>query len=211
MSLFYYTLLFIVALAILNIVNSEGFVLKIQIILGSVRENRVGERVAGWVQTQARLLPGFDVELVDLANFDLPHFAEPVSPRYNQHRQPHSEARRWLDVIARADGYIFITPEYNHSIPGPLKNAIDYTDFQLAKKPVAIVSYGTVGGARAAEQLKLVLVEAKAAVVPEAVAILKPGGELSDNNPSLDRTLTELAWWTRTLKAGREQLEAVTI
>ena len=184
--------------------------MRIQIILGTVRENRVGERVAAWVQTQARHSPDFEVELVDLAEFDLPHFAEPLSPRYNEHRRPHSEAQRWLDTIAQADGYIFITPEYNHSIPGPLKNAIDYTDFQLAKKPAAIVSYGTVGGARAAEQLKLILVEAKAAVVPEAVTILQPGGDLSENNRSLDRTLTELAWWTRTLKAGREQLVAET-
>ena len=184
--------------------------MKIQVILGSVRENRVGERVAAWVSDQARHNPDFEVELVDLATFDLPHFAEPMSPRFNEHRRPHPEARRWLDTIARADGYIFITPEYNHSIPGPLKNAIDYTDFQLAKKAVAIVSYGVVGGARAAEHLKLILVEAKAAVVPEAVAILKPGGDLSDINSSLERTLTELAWWTRTLNAGREQLVAET-
>ncbi len=183
--------------------------MKIQIILGSVRENRVGERVAAWVEKQARLDPDFEVELVDLAGFQLPPFAESISPRFNQNRRPNPEARRWLDTISRADGYVFVTPEYNHSIPGPLKNAIDYTDFQLAKKPAAIVSYGTVGGARAAEQLKLVLVEAKAAIVPEAVTILKPGGELEENDRSLTRTLTELAWWTRTLKTGREQLEAV--
>jgi NAD(P)H-dependent FMN reductase len=150
--------------------------MKIQVILGSVREQRVGERVAKWVINEARLRPDFQVELVDLANFNLPHFAEPISPRFNPNRTPHPEARLWLKKLAIADGYIFVTPEYNHSIPGPLKNAIDYTDFQLAKKPAAIVSYGTVGGARAAEQLKLILIEAKAALVPEAVAVMDAAG-----------------------------------
>ena len=182
--------------------------MNIQVILASVRENRIGERVAQWVENQATNRSDFDVELVDLAAFKLPPFAEPISPRFNQHRQSNPQARRWLDTLARADGYIFVTPEYNHSIPGSLKDAIDYTDFQLAKKPAAIVSYGTVGGARAAEQLKLILIEAKAAIVPEAVAILDPTGHLDGSNRNLERTLQELGWWGQTLKAGREQLAA---
>ena len=191
--------------------------MKIQVILASTRPGRVGERVAKWVAATARQHPGLEVELVDLADYDLPHFDEPVSPRYNPKRQSNPVARRWLNKVGRADGYVIVTPEYNHSIPGILKDALDYLDWQFHKKPVAIVSYGTVGGARAAQNLKLILVEVKAAVVPEAVAIpgvaeaIDESGRFTGKfqgrrNPeeSLDTTLRELAWWASTLKAGRE-------
>jgi len=191
--------------------------LKIQVILASTRPGRVGERVAKWTLAAAIARADFDAELVDLADYDLPHFDEAVSPRYNPNREPNPVTKRFLAKIAEADGYVIVTPEYNHSIPGILKTALDYVDFQIAKKPVAIVSYGTVGGARAAEHLKGVLIEAKAAVVPEAVALIGPqatidedGNFLGDiSNPyspqgALVHTLGELAWWTQTLKAGRE-------
>jgi NAD(P)H-dependent FMN reductase len=192
--------------------------MKIQIILGSTRPGRVIERVGKWVETAAKEVEGFEVEVVDLADYVMPLLDESVSPRYNPDRKPNLVAKKWLDKLAEADGYIIVTPEYNHSITGALKNAIDYIDFQIQKKPVAIVSYGTVGGARAAEHLKVVLIESKAAIVPEAVALLgQPGQTLSDDgvldealaaNPygpaaALKTTLNELAWWTKTLKAGR--------
>jgi NAD(P)H-dependent FMN reductase len=189
--------------------------MKIQVILASTRPGRLGERVAKWVADTAQQQPGFDVELVDLADYDLPHFNEAVSPRYNPSRKLSPVVQRWLSKLAEADGYVIVTPEYNHSIPGILKDALDFLDFQIAKKPAAIVSYGTVGGARAAEQLKLVLVEAKAAVVPEAVAIIGAQGVIDEAGnyvstasygprEQLATTLTELEWWAATLKAGRE-------
>jgi NAD(P)H-dependent FMN reductase len=192
--------------------------LKIQVILASTRPGRMGERVATWVAAQAAAQPGFEAELVDLADFDLPHFNEPVSPRFNPNRQPAPNVARWLAKAAAADGYIIVTAEYNHSIPGPLKDALDFLDFQMVKKPAAIVSYGTVGGARAAEHLKNILVEVKAAVVPEAVAITgrletlfdEIGQYLGDTSnqtgppAALKTTLTELAWWAQTLAAGRD-------
>ncbi|HEY6736506.1 MAG TPA: NAD(P)H-dependent oxidoreductase [Candidatus Saccharimonadia bacterium] len=189
--------------------------MNIQVIVGTTREGRQTERVAHWVASQARQHAGFDVELVDLADYDLPLFAEPISPRYNPDRRPLPAVQRWLDKVAAADGYIIVTPEYNHSIPAALKNALDYLDSQIAKKPVAIVSHGAAGGTRAAEHLKNILVEVKAAVVPEAVAFMgRPGQALSAtgeptaelapfNTAALDTTLTELAWWTATLAAGR--------
>jgi NAD(P)H-dependent FMN reductase len=190
--------------------------MKIQVILASTRPGRVGERVARWVTNVAAENPDFQVELVDLADYDIPHFDEPISPRFNSSRQPNEPAKRWLGKVEEADGYVIVTPEYNHSFPGVLKNAIDYADWQFVKKPVAIVSYGTVGGARAAEQLKLVMIEAKAAIVPEAVAIIGAQGMIDEqgsfvgdtSNPynaqaNLRRVLGELAWWTETLKSGR--------
>ena len=192
--------------------------MKIQIILGSTRPGRVIERVGKWVEAAAREIDDFEVEVVDLADYVMPLFDESISPRFNPERKPNAVAKKWLDKLAEADGYIVVTPEYNHSITGALKNAIDYIDYQIQKKPVAIVSYGTVGGARAAEHLKVVLIESKAAIVPEAVALPgQPMQSLSDDgvldeslaaNPygpatALKTTLDELAWWTKTLKAGR--------
>jgi NAD(P)H-dependent FMN reductase len=195
--------------------------MKIQVIVASTRPGRIGDRVGKWVADMAAVHPGFEVELVDLADYPLPHFDEAVSPRYNPSREPNVAARRWLAKIGAADGYVVVTPEYNHSFPGILKDAIDYADFQLQKKPVAIVSYGTVGGARAAEQLKLVLIEAKAAVVPEALALIGVKGIVDeagrytgdkDYGPAtqLRHNLNELSWWADALKAGRENKSAVT-
>jgi NAD(P)H-dependent FMN reductase len=195
--------------------------MKIQVILSSTRPGRVGERVAKWVYAAAKDQLDFEVELIDLADYDLPHFNEPASPRFNPKRDPHPEVKRWLAKVAEADGYVIVTPEYNHSVPGILKDALDFLDFQFVKKPAAIVSYGSVGGARAAEQLKLILVEVKAAVVPEAVALYGPGtvldehGQFSDDTTDTHRheqvlsgVLTQLGWWAAALKAGREAVPA---
>jgi NAD(P)H-dependent FMN reductase len=192
---------------------------KIQIILGSTRQGRVIEPVGKWVSNALNKLE-VEVETVDLADFDLPMFDEPISPRYNPNRIIDPKVKPFLDKLAEADGYVFITPEYNHSIPAVLKNAFDYITFELQKKPAAIVSYGTVGGARAAEHLKAILIEAKAAVVPEATALLNPTAILDEKcmldeeslaNPwgpqaALTTTVTELVWWTSTLKVGRKEL-----
>ncbi len=196
--------------------------MKIQIILGSTRQGRVIEPIGKWVAKAANELEA-DVETVDLADYDMPMFDEPISPRYNPNRVIDPKVNPFLDKLAEADGYVFITPEYNHSIPAVLKNAFDYITFELQKKPVAIVSYGTVGGARAAEHLKAILIEAKAAVVPEATALLNPMGVLDENgvldseslaNPwgpqsALNTTISELLWWTSVLKAGRAELVSV--
>ena len=196
--------------------------MNVQVILASTRPGRLGERVAKWVTTAAGQQPGFNAELVDLADYDLPHFDEAISPRFNPDRHPNPAARRWLGKVAAADGYIIVTPEYNHSVPGVLKDALDFLDWQFAKKPVAIVSYGTVGGARAAQQLKQMLIEVKAAVVPEAVALLGAGEVLDASGrfnaaavtgrspqDALDTTLRELAWWVATLKAGRAEIAKI--
>lgn len=195
--------------------------MKIQVILGSTRPGRVIERVGKWVAASAEQVEGFEVEIVDLAAYNLPFFDEAISPRYSPKRTINPAATKWLEKLAEADGYLFITPEYNHSITGALKNALDYVTSELAKKPVAVVSYGSVGGARAAEHLKAILIESRAAIVPEAVtlvgsvvAMLSEDGVLDAElakNPygpagAIAVTLSELVWWTQTLKAGREEL-----
>jgi NAD(P)H-dependent FMN reductase len=198
--------------------------MKIKIILGSTREGRVIEPVGKWVANAAEDIDGFEVETIDLKDYNMPLFDEPISPRFNPHREINPRVKPFLDKIAEADGYVFITPEYNHSIAAVLKNAIDYITFETQKKPAAIVSYGSVGGVRAAEHLKAILIESKAAIVPEATsANLDVVGAIDAEvnlaeaflaNPygpqaSLTRTLAELAWWTQTLKAGRAELATV--
>ncbi len=192
--------------------------MKIQVILGATRPGRISERVASWVVNTAAQNENFEVELVDMADYNLPHFNEPVSPRYNPNRQPEPEVARWLAKLAESDGYVVVTPEYNHSIAGVLKDGFDYVTTELARKPLTIVSHGTVGGARAAEQLKLIANESGAAVMPEHVAligasaILAEDGTISDeakNRPygpqlALDNVLRSLEWWAETLKAGRD-------
>jgi NAD(P)H-dependent FMN reductase len=183
--------------------------MKINVILGSTRPGRIGERVAKWVVSVAKDQADFEVKLVDLADFNLEHLNEAISPRFNPNRKPEGDVARWLDTMAQADGYVIVTPEYNHSIPGVLKDALDYLDYQMVKKPVAIVSYGSVGGARAAEHLKDIVIESKAAVVPEAIALMSPTDNLSEDgtfvgDKQIVNVLTELSWWTKTLKNGRQ-------
>lgn len=196
--------------------------MKIQVILGSTRPTRITERLAKWAALEAEKIEGVEVELVDLADYPMPFLDEAISPRYNPNRTPNKPAQRFLAKLAEADGYVIATAEYNHSIPGVLKNALDYIDFQIAKKPVAIFSHGTVGGARAAEQLKLILLEAGSAVVPKALAI-HGASELLDadghyvgdtSNPygpdKLAQTvLQDLVWWTHALNAARKEPAAV--
>ena len=193
--------------------------MKIHVIIGATREPRVTERVAKWAFAAAAAQPDFEVELVDLATFDLPFFAEAGSPRFNPNRQLQPNVKPWLDKLAEADGYIVVSPEYDRSMPGVLKNAFEFVDFQLDHKPVALVTHGSTGGALAAESLRQALRAKSVANVAEAVTFigaseaLDEAGNLSDEAAArpygpkfvLDSLVASLAWWTRTLKAGRDQ------
>ncbi|UGQ11376.1 NAD(P)H-dependent oxidoreductase [Yinghuangia sp. ASG 101] len=128
---------------------------KIGIILGSTRPGRVGAQVAAWAAETAAKHGHTDVELVDLAEQALPVFDEPRSPLTGSYAYAHTRA--WSARIAAFDAYVFVTPEYNRSMPSVLKNAIDYLYREWNDKAAGIVSYGSAaGGARAAEQLRLV-------------------------------------------------------
>jgi len=142
---------------------------RIGIILGSTRPGRNGEQVAKWVYDIASHRDDAEYELVDLRDYPLPHLDEPLPPSMGQYQNEHT--RQWADKIASFDGFIMVTPEYNHSTSGVLKNAIDYLYTEWNNKAVGFVSYGGVGGARAAEHLRLVAGELQMADVRQQVAL----------------------------------------
>ncbi|MGM7670295.1 NADPH-dependent FMN reductase [Microbacterium sp. A93] len=142
---------------------------KIAIILGSTRPGRNGKQVADWVLEQAARRDDAEFELVDLIDYPLPHLDEPMPPATGQYKNDHT--RKWSEKIAEFDGYIFVTPEYNHSTSGVLKNAIDYLHREWNNKAAALVGYGGVGGARAIEHLRLVLAELHVATVRQTLTL----------------------------------------
>lgn len=192
--------------------------MKVQIIIGSTRPERQSHKLAQWVANHVSRVEGLDAELVDLRDYDMPMFNEPGSPQYSPDRKPVPAVQKWLDKVATADGYILVTPEYNRSTSGVLKNAIDYLDFQWEKKPVAIVAHGSTGGAQAVSHLRGITAGALAVSVPKAVyfnhqipAVLNDAGELAEEvkaNPygpesAIQALLADLAWYGQALGANR--------
>ncbi len=185
---------------------------KIAIIIGTTRQNRFGDKAAQWLYSLAETRPEAEFEIVDLRDFPLPFFDEPMSPMMTK---PVNEvAQRWGAKMAGFDGYIFVTAEYNHSLSGVLKNALDYAYFEFNRKPAAFVAYGNAGGARAVEQLRLVCVELQIAPLRAAVHIgmieflgmLRDGKTFADYPylaQSADTMVNDLLWWTNALKAAR--------
>lgn len=138
--------------------------LRIALILGSTRPGRRGDQIAAWALETARAHGGADYELVDLADHGLGNLDEPGNPNLQQYQHDHTRA--WGALIDSFDGYVFVVPEYNHSYPGALKNALDYVYREWNDKAAGIISYGGwVSGARAAEALRLVLAELQLATV----------------------------------------------
>jgi NAD(P)H-dependent FMN reductase len=183
---------------------------RIGIILGSTRPNRNGEQVAKWVYDIASRRSDAEFELVDLRDYPLPHLDEPLPPSMGQYQNEHTKA--WADKIASFDGFVIVTPEYNHSTSGVLKNAIDYLYAEWNNKAVGFVSYGGVGGARAAEHLRLVAGELQMADVRQQVAlslltefenfsVFKPGDY---NLAALDTLLDQVVAWSVALAALRQ-------
>ena len=143
--------------------------LRIAIVTGSTRPGRNNEAVARWVHQFAVRRTDGEFELVDVADYHLPLFDEPVSPMFGEYTKPHTKA--WSDKVASFDGYVFVTPEYNHSIPGALKNALDFLYREWNNKAAGFVSYGGAGGARAVEHLRLVMAELMVATVRAQVML----------------------------------------
>lgn len=142
---------------------------KIGIILGSTRPGRNGEAVAKWVLENASQREDAEYELVDVADYDLPLLDEPMPAMAMQYSQPHT--KRWAEKIASFDGFVIVTAEYNHSIPGALKNAIDFLNAEWNNKAVGFVGYGSAGGVRAVEHLRLVAAELRMADVRSQVSL----------------------------------------
>jgi NAD(P)H-dependent FMN reductase len=143
---------------------------KLMVLIASTRPGRVGLPIGRWFDARARDHGGFDVELVDLAELDLPFMDEPNHPRF--HSYTHQHTKDWGAQVADADAFVFVTPEYNYGYPAALKNAIDYLHVEWQYKPVGFVSYGGIAaGTRAVQQLKQVVTTLKMTPLFEAVSI----------------------------------------
>ncbi|GLY25064.1 NAD(P)H-dependent oxidoreductase [Micromonospora sp. NBRC 101691] len=178
---------------------------RIGIIIGSTRPGRNGEQVAKWVFDIAARRDDAEFELVDLADYPLPHLDEAIPASFGQYQQEHT--KRWAAKIASFDGFVIVTPEYNHSTSGVLKNAIDYLFGEWNNKAVGFVSYGSAGGARAVEHLRLIAGELKMADVRQQVvlslmtefenfSVFKPGDY---NLPAVNTLLDEVVAWSKAL------------
>src|ERR1700737_4070262 len=142
---------------------------KIGIIIGSTRPGRHADSVARWIYHLAAQREDAEFEIVDLADHELPHLDEPIPPSLGQYAHDHT--KRWAAKIGSLDGFVFVTPEYNHSTSGVLRNAIDYRYSEWTNKAAGFVSYGSVGGTRAVEHLRLIMGELQVADVRQQVAL----------------------------------------
>lgn len=158
----------------------------LQVIVASTRPGRIGRAIGDWVEQEATAHGGFDVELVDLAEVDLPFLDEPNHPRLGQY--VHQHTKDWSASVSRADAFVFVTCEYNHSFNAVLKNAIDFLHREWQHKPVGFVSYGGVAaGTRAVQALKPVLAGLRMVPVVEAVT-LPFAGQLLDDDGAVQPT-----------------------
>ena len=188
---------------------------RIAIIIGSTRDARIADKPAQWILKQAQARGEFDVEVLDLRDYPMPFFNEAASDRWVPSKS--QEARRWQETVARFDGYIFIVCEYNHSITGVLKNALDQAFVEWNRKAFTAIGYGGVGAARAIEHLRLIGLELQMVSTFETVhisggdfiAITAKGGdkpiEAIETHllPAAKSAFDELLWWTRATMAAR--------
>ncbi|CAA9489258.1 MAG: hypothetical protein AVDCRST_MAG69-1243 [uncultured Solirubrobacteraceae bacterium] len=186
----------------------------IQIVIGSTRERRFGASVAHWFADIAASREDMDSEVVDLADWRLPLVSSPVPPAMAPPQDPLLQ--RWAAKVAAADGYVLVTPEYNHGYPAVLKNALDVVFTPWNRKPVSFVSYGSAGGGlRAVEQLRLVSIELEMVPLRQQVAIPRVYAALDDSGRPRDahhaddarRVLDEMAWWSAALRVARDRLQ----
>ncbi|MBT2582950.1 NAD(P)H-dependent oxidoreductase [Planococcus sp. ISL-109] len=185
---------------------------KIGIITGSTRPGRNSLQVAEWIKGIADKRGDADYEIVDLAEFHLPMYAEPVSAAYSQDYQT-PEAIPWAKKIAELDGYVFICPEYNHGVTSALKNAIDYLYIEWNNKAAGIVSYGSAGGVRAAEALRIIMAELQVATVRThpAMSLFTDFVKMNEFKPAavhekaVNTMLDQVNAWTNALQPLRKQ------
>jgi NAD(P)H-dependent FMN reductase len=190
-------------------------VTRIGIIIGSTRPGRNGKAVADWVFDRAVQRDDAEFELVDLRDFPLPHYDEEGSPARSTFDADH--AVTWTAKVAEFDGFVFVTPEYNHSTSGVLKNALDYVYTEWNNKAAAFVSYGGAGGARAVEHLRLVASELEMATVRNQVSLslMTDFQNFSELTPApyqlaqLDAALDQLVAWSNALAPLRATADVV--
>ena len=188
---------------------------RIALIIGSTRPTRFADKPAQWMLKQAQARDDLEVEVVDLRDFSLPFFSEKASNLWMPSEDP--AAIRWQQTIGRFDGYIFVVAEYNRSITGALKNALDQAYVEWNRKPFTAIGYGGLGAARAIEHLRLIGVELQ--MVPTRSAVHIGGGDfmavfpMGGNKPiedieasllpSAKAALDDLVWWAKATKAAK--------
>nr|WP_321508744.1 NAD(P)H-dependent oxidoreductase [uncultured Celeribacter sp.] len=189
---------------------------KIAIVIGSTRDARFADKPAQWLLDKvSSMTTELSFELVDLKDYKLPLFNEMASNLWMPSADENAIA--WQEKMAEFDGYIFLTPEYNSSMPASLKNALDQAGKEWVRKPAAVMGYGAVGAARAIEHLRAVAINLQMVPVRSAVYIsgsdffkvspLGANGEMSEIEagilPSVEAMLGDLTWWTKATKAAR--------
>ncbi|MFF7948896.1 NADPH-dependent FMN reductase [Streptomyces griseorubiginosus] len=186
---------------------------RLVVLVGSVREGRFGPVVASWIAGQAGVHGGFEVEVVDLADFDIPLALPAASPKYAGDDYPRPTGMAALtSALERADAFVVVTPEYNHSYPASLKAAIDWHFTQWTAKPVAFVSYGgAAGGRHAVLHLENVLTELHAVTIRDGLAFPNYFTTWQNDHPADPETpgyaktlLDQLSWWAGALRTARE-------
>ena len=194
--------------------------IKIKVIIGSTRKNRFSDKPGHWIYTEAKNKTD-EVEILDLRDYPMPFYNEPVSPAMSGGKYSNEIVNKWSEKIMDGDAFIIVTPEYNHGYPAVLKNALDSIFPEWNRKAVGFVSYGNAGGARSVEQLRQVVIELQMVPIRRAIHIpvdvymavmnekvpvdpdlFKP---LRDRLDRIEVFLTELISMAKTLKVAREQ------
>jgi len=185
--------------------------MKVAVILGSTRPGRIGEAVARWVHGIAARRSDADFELVDIKSYNLPLLDEPVPPSRGQYSHEHTKV--WSAKIDSFDAFVFVTPEYNHATSGALKNAIDFLYREWNNKAAGFVGYGSAGGARAIENLRLIMAEVQVADVRAQVmlslatdfenfSVFKPAAR---HEQAVGAMLDQVVAWGGALKTLRDK------
>lgn len=188
--------------------------LRIGIIIGSTRPNRIGEGVAQWVHSEARKREDAEFELIDLKEYNLPLLDEPV-PAGMSSAYVQDHTKKWSEKISSLDAFLFVTPEYNHGVSGALKNALDFLYVEWNNKVAGFVGYGSIGGARSVESLRLIMAELQVATVRTQLPLvlrtdfenftkLKPA---SHHVKTLNKIIDEILLWGTALKNVRQESE----
>jgi NAD(P)H-dependent FMN reductase len=187
----------------------------ISVIVGSTRQGRFSEKPAQWIFPRLKNRGGVDARLLDLRDFPMPFFDQPMPPAMPGRPAYENEVvKKWTAEIARSDGFIFVTPEYNYGPSAVLKNALDWVYPEWNRKAAAFVSYGSAMGARGIQQLRLTAIELQLAPIRSSVYIPVAtlwahfqGGDvdagLTELEPAAKTMIDDLVWWTAALKAAR--------
>jgi NAD(P)H-dependent FMN reductase len=187
----------------------------VTVIVGSTRQGRFSEKPANWILQHLKKRGGIDAQLLDLRDFPMPFFDQPVPPAMPGRAPYENEAvKRWTAEIARSDGFIFVTPEYNYGPPAVLKNALDWVYPEWNRKAAAFVSYGSAAGARSVQQLREAAIELQMAPIRSSVHIPVAtlwahfkGGDvdagLAELGGPAKAMIDDLLWWIAALKTAR--------